>query len=93
VHVDGFGNVGLGVTHEDLEQLGLRLGHELELRLGPSETHHARYVRTFADARRGELIVYEDASRRLAVAFNHDSAARRLGLRAGVAVRLSRADD
>jgi S-adenosylmethionine hydrolase len=88
-HVDRFGNVQLAVTHDDLEQFGLRLGRQVELRLTSNEPHSARYVRTFADARSGELIVYEDSSRRLAVAFAHANAAERLGLRAGDELRLA----
>jgi S-adenosylmethionine hydrolase len=38
------------------------------------------YVRTFADAVPDELLLYEDAQRRLAVAVNHGNAATRLGL-------------
>lgn len=88
LHADRFGNVQLAATHDDVEALELRLGSEVELRLAVGardavETHLARYARTFADTARGELIVYEDASGRLAVAVNHGSAAERLGLDAG----------
>jgi S-adenosyl-L-methionine hydrolase (adenosine-forming) len=89
-YVDRFGNVQLGVAHEDLDGLGLRLGGTVALRLGRAgEVQVARYVRTFADAGDGELIVYEDASRQLAIALNLASAADRLGLAVGDEVRLS----
>ena len=39
-----------------------------------------RYLRTFADADAGELFLYEDSSRRLAVAINRGDAAARLGI-------------
>jgi S-adenosylmethionine hydrolase len=37
-------------------------------------------VRTFADVAAGELLLYEDARRHLAVAVSHGDAATRLGL-------------
>jgi S-adenosylmethionine hydrolase len=48
----------------------------------------ANYVRTFADVPEGELLVYEDAYRRLSVAVSHGSAAERLGTGAGDPVRI-----
>jgi S-adenosylmethionine hydrolase len=86
LYVDRFGNLQLGAAHEDAEALGLRLGMELELQTPEEVIHLARLVRTFADARSGELILYEDAARRLAVAINQGSAANRLGLAAGAEV-------
>lgn len=83
LYADRFGNLQLGATHEDAEQLGLRLGRELELQKDGGEIHLARLVRTFADARPGELILYEDAAHRLAVAINQGSAGQQLGLSAG----------
>ncbi len=50
--------------------------------------HEAQYARTFADVATGELLVYEDAERRLAVALSSGDAARALGLRAGDELRV-----
>lgn len=86
--IDRFGNLQTVATHEHLEALGLRLGREVVLRLPTGEELSARYVRTFAEAPAGELIVYEDAARRLAVAVSHGSAAERLGLAPGDELRI-----
>jgi len=83
IYADRFGNVQLAATHADAEQAGLRLGREVEVRLASREVHTARFVRTFADVKSGQLIVYEDATRRLAIAFSHGNAAGRLRLSAG----------
>jgi S-adenosylmethionine hydrolase len=83
VYVDRFGNVQLDATHDDLHQAGLKLGHGVLV-----GAHSARYLRTFADAPAGELLVYEDSSRMLAVAISHGSAADRLGVAAGDEVRI-----
>lgn len=79
LYIDRFGNVGLNVEHDQLTELGLRLGRPVAVDVGTGELQ-ANYVRTFADVSRGELLVYEDAYRRLSVAVSHGSAAERLGI-------------
>jgi S-adenosylmethionine hydrolase len=85
--VDRFGNAGLDVSHEDLAGTGLTLGGTVEIETG-SERFLAKYASTFADVKPGELIVYEDAYRMLAVAINRGDAAATLGLRPDSEVRL-----
>jgi S-adenosylmethionine hydrolase len=89
IYVDRFGNAQLSATHEDLDEVGFRLGHGVTLELAPGATFAARYVRTFADAGPEELIVYEDAGGSLAVAVSHGDAAHRLGLRSQSRLRIS----
>jgi len=60
----------------------------VELRSRSTAASRAHYVRTFADVRSGELLLYEDSYRRLAVAVSHGDAARRLVLAAGDEVRI-----
>ena len=80
--VDGFGNVQLDAAPDDLNG---RLGHTVEVGGG----HSARYLRTFADAAPGELLLYEDAAGMLALAVNGGEASRELGgLEPGDEVRL-----
>jgi S-adenosylmethionine hydrolase len=80
VYVDRFGNVQLNAGHDELAGVGLRLGHRVELEVGSGGRYQAVYVRTFADVAEHELLVYEDAYRRLAVAVSRGNAAKRLGL-------------
>jgi len=87
VYVDRFGNVQLDVQHADLAGSGLRLGHRVELQ-SRSGSAVAQFARTFADVGAGELLVYEDASRTLAVAVSGGDAAARLGLAAGDELRI-----
>ncbi len=91
VYIDVFENVQLDATGEVLEALGVILGQsvELEIERARGVTATARYVRTFADARRDALIVFVDSSRRLALAVNRGSAAARLRLEANDMVRIS----
>ena len=70
VYVDRFGNVQLDAEPPEFEP-----GREFEV-----AGERARYLRTFGDAGIGELLLYEDSSRRLAVAVNQGDAAARLGL-------------
>ena len=80
LNVDRFGNVQLDVDATAIEQLGLSPGREVELETADGVAARARFVRTFGDAGTDELLLYEDSSRRLAVAVNQGDAAARLGL-------------
>jgi S-adenosylmethionine hydrolase len=83
VHVDRFGNVQLDAAHEDLIDLGLGMGSAVAVAAGGDRRAPAHYVRTFADVAAGELLLYEDADRVLAVAVSHGSAAERLAVATG----------
>ncbi len=85
--VDRFGNVGLNVDHDRLAGTGLALGQGVELEVG-WERHVATYAHTFADVEPGQLLVYEDAYRSLALAINRGDAAATLGLEPDGEVRL-----
>jgi S-adenosylmethionine hydrolase len=77
VHVlrcDHFGNLTLDVSPEHLEQAGARPGEVLTVRHA-GKTHRALYGATFADVAAGELVIYLDAERMIALAVNHGSAA------------------
>ena len=87
--VDRFGNVTLDVSHEALAGTALTLGGEVELEAA-GERFLATYASTFADVRTGELIVYEDAYRTLAVAINRGDARATLGIEPDAEVRLRR---
>lgn len=85
--IDRFGNVELDVDHDDMAGTGLALGATVEIEAA-GERYLATYAQTFADVRPGELIVYEDAYRTLAVAINRGDAAGTLGLQPDAEVRL-----
>lgn len=87
VYIDHFGNVELDVRHEDLPGSGLKLGRRVALSPG-ADTVTAQFARTFADVEPGELLVYEDAYRTLAVAVSGGDAAARLGLAPGDELRI-----
>jgi S-adenosylmethionine hydrolase len=85
--VDRFGNAALNVDHDDMAGTNITLGATVEIEVA-MERFLATYAQTFADVRPGELIVYEDAYRTLAVAINRGDAAATLGLRPDAEVRL-----
>ena len=62
-------------------------GTRVELQIGP-ERYYAVAARTFADARRGDLILYEDSYRNLSIAINGGNAAAMLGTKPGRDVRI-----
>jgi S-adenosyl-L-methionine hydrolase (adenosine-forming) len=85
LYLDRFGNVSLDFD----AQTGFVPGERLALTVR-GESWPGAYGRTFSDAPAGELLVYEDANRRLAVAVNHGSAAERLGISVGDQLRIAR---
>ena len=58
---------------------------ELEFAL---ERYYAVAARTFADARPGEVILYEDAYRNISIAINGGNAAELFGVAPGQEVRI-----
>ncbi|HYH57747.1 MAG TPA: SAM-dependent chlorinase/fluorinase [Thermoleophilaceae bacterium] len=79
VLVDRFGNASLNVGHDELAGTGISLGRTVEIE-ARGERFIGTFTQTFADVRRGELILYEDAQRMLAVAINRGDAAAALRL-------------
>jgi S-adenosyl-L-methionine hydrolase (adenosine-forming) len=84
--VDRFGNVQLQARPKDIEAAGLDSDGCVDL-AGRLEAHPGC---TFADAEPGTAVLYEDSSGWIAVALNGESAAERLGVRAGSSLTLSR---
>jgi S-adenosylmethionine hydrolase len=80
---DRFGNVTLDVEHEELTFAGLRLGHSVQV-----NDRTAHYAVTFADVPPGDLLLYQDAYRTLALAVNRGSARDALGLELDAELRI-----
>lgn len=87
LYVDRFGNVQLNLTRENLEQVGIVPGTQVELEL-ETDRYYALAAYTFADARRGDIILYEDAYWNVAVAISHGDAAAMLSVRPGQELRI-----
>ena len=87
LYVDRFGNMQLNLTREHLEQADVQPGVTVELELA-LERYYAIAARTFADARPGDIILYEDAYRNLSIAINGGNAAELFGAAAGQEVRI-----
>ncbi len=87
LYVDRFGNMQLNLTRDDLEQIGIEPGTRFELGLSGAR-YFATAARTFADARPGEIVLYEDSYRNIAIAINRGSAAEMFGAQPGQSVTL-----
>jgi S-adenosylmethionine hydrolase len=74
VRADTFGNLVLDADAADMSTVGLGHGDALTVHHA-GRTFASRYVSTFADVAPGELLLYEDAQRTIAVAVNRGSAA------------------
>jgi S-adenosyl-L-methionine hydrolase (adenosine-forming) len=87
IAVDRFGNIALNLRRDQLEQLDLAAGTRVEL-TSRGERFFAVSARTFADAPRGSLILYEDSYGSLALAVSRGSAAQLLRVEEGAEIVL-----
>jgi len=88
LYVDSFGNIALNLTRDDVEQIGIVSGTRLELELA-GERYYAVMARTFADARPGDVVLYEDSYKNMSVAISRGSAARMLHAVPGQRIRIT----
>ena len=87
LYIDRFGNMQLNMTRDDLDRVGLVPGTRFELELA-GERYYATAARTYADARPGEIVLYEDSYRNIAIAINRGSAAEMFSAQPGQHVLL-----
>lgn len=86
LYVDSFGNLALNIAREHADRVGIVPGMRVELERG-GERFYAVAARTFADARAGDLVLYEDSYRNMSIAISGGSAAETL--RAGAGDRIA----
>lgn len=85
--IDRFGNIGLNLDRSHLDEAGVVPGTRVELLVG-AERYYAVAARTFADARPGDIILYEDAYRNISIAINGGNAAQMFGIKEGQDIRI-----
>jgi S-adenosyl-L-methionine hydrolase (adenosine-forming) len=88
LYVDSFGNIALNLTREHATDTGIVPGTQVELEVA-GERVFAVAARTFADARPGDLILYEDSYRNMSIAISGGNAAEMLHARAGQSLRIN----
>ena len=82
VAVDRFGNAVLDLADHHLPASGLRMGRTVAID-AQGQRHEAAFALTFADVGEGELLLYVDSYRNVALAVNRGSAGAELGLEPG----------
>jgi S-adenosyl-L-methionine hydrolase (adenosine-forming) len=87
LYVDHFGNIQLNLKRRHLEEAGVLPGVTVELELA-LDRYYATAARTFADARPGDIILYEDSYGNIAIAISGGSAAALFGSGANDEVRI-----
>jgi S-adenosyl-L-methionine hydrolase (adenosine-forming) len=80
--VDRFGNIALNLARGHLDSVSIVPGMRVELAVHGNR-YYAVAARTFGDATPGELILYEDSYRNVAIAVSRGSAAALLGVEEG----------
>jgi S-adenosyl-L-methionine hydrolase (adenosine-forming) len=87
LYIDHFGNIQLNLKRRHLEEAGVLPGVTVELELA-LDRYYAVAARTFADARPGDIILYEDSYGNIAIAISGGSAAELFGAVANQEVRI-----
>jgi S-adenosyl-L-methionine hydrolase (adenosine-forming) len=87
LYVDSFGNIALNLTRDDLGRIAIVPGTRIELEVA-GERYYAVAARTFADARPGDVILYEDSYRNMSVAISGGNAAQMLHAALGQPLRI-----
>jgi S-adenosylmethionine hydrolase len=87
LYVDRFGNIQLNLHREHLERRGIEPGQQVEIEHA-AERYYAVAARTFADARPGEVILYEDAYGNVALAISAGDAAQTFNVKPGDEIRI-----
>jgi S-adenosyl-L-methionine hydrolase (adenosine-forming) len=87
LYVDRFGNIQLNLRPRHLDEAGIVPGRRVSLVVA-GRPQQAVAARTFADAEEGELILYEDSYRNVALAVSRGNAAETLGASAGTEVEI-----
>jgi S-adenosylmethionine hydrolase len=85
--IDRFGNLALNVTRDHLDELSLLPGDWVELQFA-LDPYYAQVAETYADAKPGELILYEDSYGAISIAVRNGNAARLTAAAAGDRVRI-----
>jgi S-adenosylmethionine hydrolase len=75
--VDHFGNLTLNLQRAHLEQAGIALGDDVELRCS-GKTLIVPFLETYGEVGRGRVVVCEDSFRTVTIAVNQGSAGQRL---------------
>jgi S-adenosylmethionine hydrolase len=87
LYVDSFGNIAVNLTRDDVERIGVVPGARVELDVG-GQRYYAVAARTFADARVGDVILYEDSYGSMSIAISNGNAAGTLHAANGQPVRI-----
>jgi S-adenosylmethionine hydrolase len=88
--VDRFGNLELNLRRADVEQLELAPGDRVELSFA-LERYYSVVAETYSEARRGELLLYEDSYGAYAIAISGGDAHSLTGADPGERIRIRRA--
>ena len=88
VTIDRFGNVQLNLTSAELDRVGIEPDSQVEVAVG-FERYFAVAASTFAEVRRGDIVLYENAYRTISLAINQGNAAEMFGVVLGQELELT----
>jgi S-adenosylmethionine hydrolase len=84
IHIDRFGNVVAGCSHEDFEKdAGIQIGSSVIIRARSGESYRATYRESFSLVKPGEIVVYRGSLGYIEIGIYMGSLQRSAGLRRG----------
>jgi S-adenosylmethionine hydrolase len=86
--VDGYGNVQINISPEDLAEVGIAHGESVTVTVG-STIHTMTWVTSYSDAEEGEALLHVDSAGLMAVAVRGGDASAAFKVAEGVAVSLA----
>jgi S-adenosylmethionine hydrolase len=86
--VDGFGNIITNLKSEQFSKLNIKLNEKLAISVGRRRIS-GRYVKTYSDLDKDEFGLLEGSHGLLEIACRERSAAKRIGARNGMRIRVS----
>lgn len=86
--VDGFGNVQINISPDDLAMVGLAPGAAVTVKIG-SMLHNLRWVTSYADVDDGEGLIHVDSAGLMAIAVRGGNAADDFNLTDGIVVTMA----
>jgi len=82
IHINIFGSLNLNILQEELDKLGLEINDKIEMRI-KNKKIIMPFVNTFGDVPEGKPLIMKDDYRRIEIAVNKGSFAKKYGVKAG----------
>lgn len=89
LHIDDFGNIIANIVKKDLDKIDIELGEAITIK-APRKSLRTRFCETYGDARVKSVLALIGSHGFLEIAINQGNAAKKLGIRSGDSLTITR---